>query len=112
MLRTGHILLRLGLVFGFLWAVAPAWAQNVHLSVTRSTAADQATSAPSRGRTMTQVRARFGTPGHVHPAVGQPPITRWDYPSFVVVFEYNRVIDSVRPGNPPTLYHRDELAQQ
>jgi hypothetical protein len=28
--------------------------------------------------------------------VGQPPITRWDYASYSVYFEYDRVIDSVR----------------
>jgi hypothetical protein len=30
-----------------------------------------------------------------HPTVGAPPITRWDYNGFSVVFEKDRVIDSV-----------------
>jgi outer membrane protein assembly factor BamE (lipoprotein component of BamABCDE complex) len=50
---------------------------------------------PKRGITMTQVEAKFGTPVTKHDAVGQPPITRWDYPGFSVFFEHDRVIDSV-----------------
>ena len=52
-------------------------------------------SHPTRGATMTQVEAKFGAPAKRHPAVGKPPITRWDYPSFSVFFEFNRVVHSV-----------------
>jgi len=34
-----------------------------------------------------------------HPTVGKPPITRWDYPSFSVFFEHDRVIHAVAPAN-------------
>ena len=50
---------------------------------------------PPRGSTMSDVEKRFGAPQTRHPAVGQPPITRWDYTGFCVVFELDRVIDSV-----------------
>jgi hypothetical protein len=50
---------------------------------------------PGRGTTMHEVEAKFGTPAKRYPAVGKPPITRWDYPSFSVFFEYNRVVHSV-----------------
>lgn len=50
---------------------------------------------PRRGITMSQVEAKFGAPTTKHDAVGLPPITRWDYPSFSVFFERDRVIDSV-----------------
>ncbi len=50
---------------------------------------------PSRASTMEQVKSQFGEPGNTMPAVGDPPITRWDYGNFTVFFEYNRVIDSV-----------------
>jgi hypothetical protein len=50
---------------------------------------------PARGMTMDQVAAKFGDPATKIPAVGQPPITRWDYPGFVVYFERNHVIHSV-----------------
>lgn len=56
---------------------------------------DSAVQKPKRGITMTQVEAKFGAPVAKHDAVGQPPITRWDYTGFSVFFEHDRVIDSV-----------------
>ncbi len=53
---------------------------------------------PKRGVTMNQVEAKFGAPVARHPTVGAPPITRWDYPSFSVFFEHDRVIDAVAIG--------------
>jgi hypothetical protein len=56
---------------------------------------DSGVTKPKRGITMTQVEAKFGAPVTKHDAVGQPPITRWDYAGFSVFFEHDRVIDSV-----------------
>lgn len=56
---------------------------------------------PSRGMRMTGVEKQFGEPATRHPAVGKPPITRWDYPAFSVFFEGDRVIDAVVPGDHP-----------
>ncbi|HEX4387167.1 MAG TPA: hypothetical protein VH109_00925 [Steroidobacteraceae bacterium] len=58
------------------------------------------TDMPKRGVTMDDVEKRFGAPVTRHPTVGgasaqQPPITRWDYSGFSVVFEGNHVVDSV-----------------
>ena len=53
---------------------------------------------PGRGTTMHEVEAKFGAPAKRYPAVGKPPITRWDYPSFSVFFEFNRVVHSVVHG--------------
>ncbi|MGO9992424.1 MAG: hypothetical protein ACLPTF_07900 [Steroidobacteraceae bacterium] len=50
---------------------------------------------PTRGMTMNEVAKKFGAPVNKIPAVGKPPISRWDYPEFVVYFENDRVIDSV-----------------
>jgi hypothetical protein len=50
---------------------------------------------PGRGMTMKTVEAKYGAPQQRHPAVGQPPITRWDYPSFSVFFEHEYVIHAV-----------------
>ena len=55
-------------------------------------------SHPERGTTMHQVEAKFGMPAKRYPAVGKPPITRWDYPAFSVYFEFNRVVHSVVHG--------------
>ena len=50
---------------------------------------------PTRGMTMEQVSTKFGTPVTKVPAVGKPPISRWEYPGFIVYFEANHVIHSV-----------------
>jgi len=52
-------------------------------------------SSPARGSTMETVRAKFGAPSQEAPAVGKPPITRWDYPGYVVFFENDRVLHTV-----------------
>lgn len=53
---------------------------------------------PGRGMTMSAVESRFGAPAAKHATVGQPPITRWDYPGFAVFFEKDRVIHAVATG--------------
>jgi hypothetical protein len=50
---------------------------------------------PARGMRMSTVEARFGAPQNRHAAVGDPPITRWDYAGFAVFFEHDRVIHAV-----------------
>lgn len=50
---------------------------------------------PTRGMSMAGVRDAFGEPNTEHPAVGEPPITRWDYDRFSVFFEYDKVLHSV-----------------
>ncbi len=56
---------------------------------------------PTRGMTMDAVAAKFGAPVTKVPAVGTPPIARWEYQGFVVYFEADHVIHSVVAGNPP-----------
>ena len=50
---------------------------------------------PTRGMTMDQVAGKFGDPASKVPAVGNPPISRWEYPGFIVYFEHEHVIHSV-----------------
>jgi hypothetical protein len=50
---------------------------------------------PTRGMTMDQVSSKFGAPVTKIPAVGTPPISRWEYPGFIVYFEADHVIHSV-----------------
>ncbi len=58
---------------------------------------------PARGDSQRAVLERFGLADEEHPAVGRPPITRWDYREFSVYFESGRVIDSVRHHQPHNL---------
>jgi hypothetical protein len=57
--------------------------------------AQTAPSRPARGTTMSRVEAQFGAPTERVPAVGDPPISRWEYPGFTVFFEHDRVLHSV-----------------
>ena len=56
---------------------------------------ESAVEKPARGASMRAVEARFGAPTTRHATVGQPPITRWDYPGFSVYFEHDKVIHAV-----------------
>ena len=53
---------------------------------------------PTRGSSMTAVEARFGAPANKSSPVGNPPITKWFYPNFVVVFENDKVLHAVVVG--------------
>ena len=50
---------------------------------------------PVNGLSMETVSARFGEAEKTYPAIGEPPITRWNYAKFAVYFEHNLVIHSV-----------------
>lgn len=73
----------------------PAIADTLLIESVDSAAATAA-ERPARGLSMDSVEARWGAPVRRSAAVGKPPITRWEYPSFVVYFEYQHVIDAVR----------------
>jgi hypothetical protein len=50
---------------------------------------------PTSGMSMDKVEAKYGAPLKRVPAIGEPPITRWEYPGFVVFFEHSLVIHTV-----------------
>ena len=74
-----------------LTSVASARADELQMSSPQAAPSDM----PARGMTMDKVQSRFGAPSQKLAAVGQPPISRWEYPSYVVYFEYDHVIHSV-----------------
>jgi hypothetical protein len=84
-----------------LWLAAALVTSALMFNVTvadelKMTPAPQASAdRPSRGMSMEKVEAKFGAPAKRVPAVGQPPITRWEYPGFVVYFEHHLVLHSV-----------------
>ena len=75
-----------------LLATGPALAETLAVPTDNPAAAVE---RPNRGSTMSAVQSRFGEPVTRHAAVGQPPITRWDYPRFAVYFENDRVLHAV-----------------
>ena len=60
-----------------------------------STAAQPAGPMPPNNMVLVKVREQFGDPQEEIPAVGEPPILRWKYPSYITYFEVDRVIISV-----------------
>lgn len=64
------------------------------LALSIATAASQAAGAYDglRGKSQSAVEAQYGTPNSVAGPVGDPPITRWFYDEFTVVFEYDHVV--------------------
>lgn len=51
---------------------------------------------PERGLDKSTVETRFGAPLRIEGPVGEPPITKWVYADFIVVFEYDRVLHTVQ----------------
>lgn len=45
-----------------------------------------------RGKTQSSVESLYGEPNFTAGPVGDPPITRWIYDEFTVVFEYDHVV--------------------
>lgn len=71
-------------------------------TITLPTAGSRSSSTlelPTRGMSMQAVRAKFGEPAQRQAAIGVPPITRWDYGDFIVVFEHQQVISAIVPGH-------------
>lgn len=85
------LLITLTFALAGLAVAAPANADT--LDVSGSALVDSA--KPQRGMTMDRVEAKWGQPAARMPAVGEPPITRWEYNGFTVYFEHDRVIHTV-----------------
>ncbi|GGC73716.1 hypothetical protein [Marinobacter halophilus] len=71
-------------------------AQAEQLTVPVGTQADRSQiSLPATGMTQESVRNRWGAPQDMKGPIGEPPISQWHYPDFIVYFEHNRVLHSV-----------------
>lgn len=82
------------LLLGFA-AITQVSADTLLIDEIARNSVDQA-DRPSGGLSMGDVEARFGEPLRKFPAVGNPPITRWEYADYLVYFEGNTVLHSVR----------------
>ncbi|GLZ85466.1 hypothetical protein Pres01_15170 [Metapseudomonas resinovorans] len=89
---------RPGLLLTCLLLALPVGAETIEIPVGEQ--GDLGLPLPVRGESQRAVLERFGLPDKEHPAVGKPPISRWDYREFSVYFESGQVIDSVRHHQP------------
>ena len=58
---------------------------------------------PDRGLSKAAVLADYGQAITVTAAVGEPPISRWEYEDYYVYFEYDHVIHTVLKHKPINL---------
>src|SRR5690349_21553994 len=98
------------IALGLIGTAGVAVADVVAMPETQSTTL----TLPAKGTSMGDVKKKYGEPRDKKPTVGgdtpkHPPITRWDYDNFVVIFEKDRVIDAVVPGAPPQLRNTSGL---
>ena len=67
-------------------------------TLTTPAAPEASVDRPARGMSMEKVEATYGAPSNRVAPVGVPPITRWEYPGFVVYFEHHLVVHTVARG--------------
>ena len=72
-----------------------AQAQTLQMGSSENAAIFEQAGKPTRGMTQERVEAEYGSPQSQESAIGEPPISRWEYANFVVFFEYDRVIHAV-----------------
>ena len=93
-MQRGHIL---SLGAALLMLIGNVGAETLLLDSIAATPANNAQGIPrpTHGMSMQMVKRRFGEPAKIHPQVGDPPITRWDYSDYSVYFEYQYVLTAV-----------------
>ena len=92
---------KLSLVFAGLVAASTTslYAEPITVPVASQAQELQEMERPVRGASKQQVEQKFGKPIDWTAAIGEPPITRWEYKDFNVFFEYDHVIHSVLKHN-------------
>jgi len=65
------------------------------LSVHLSDKTQQQMDAPKNGQRMAEIEQYFGAPSEKKSPIGEPPISRWIYPDFIVYFENDIVLHTV-----------------
>ena len=93
-----HCLAFITLLYLDILTSANAQADVLHIPVEQQ--GNVSIKMPAHGDQQAQVILQFGEPSLRHPSVGQPPISRWDYPGFSVYFEQNTVVNSVQAHQP------------
>ncbi|WP_211197934.1 phosphodiesterase [Permianibacter fluminis] len=101
-------LLAAALAFAFV-VVSTARAEVIQIPLSQQ--GDSQLARPSKGMSKADVEKKFGAPESSQGPVGEPPITRWVYPDFVVMFEYDHVVHSVLKHKPKAPIDESEATQ-
>lgn len=90
----------LGLTTNAAFAETLAMPQAIPSAISGATPPSFSVTLPGRGMSMTEVLEQFGEPTSKDPEVGEPPITRWHYSNYNVIFEYQYVIHALTIKKP------------
>jgi len=82
------------LAMAALCALSTAYAESLIIE-NIDTSSASLTQRPNRGMSMDTVESKWGAPDVKRASIGEPPIARWEYSTFVVYFEYRNVIHAV-----------------
>ncbi|WIO73102.1 hypothetical protein QP938_07205 [Porticoccaceae bacterium LTM1] len=85
----------LAMTAGFTTSVS---ADELRVPVGKQAPEKQDIERPKNGQKKQQVEKKFGEPERKVPAVGEPPISSWEYPDFIVYFEHDLVLHTVLKG--------------
>ncbi len=90
------------LVFALVWPLlpCPVLAEQIKIPVGEQHKELGHITKPQRGQSKAHVEQQHGEPVQRFAARGQPPISRWEYPGFIVYFEHDHVIHSVLKHRP------------
>ncbi|MDF1832821.1 MAG: hypothetical protein P1U52_10735 [Porticoccaceae bacterium] len=72
-----------------------SFAEVIKVPVGSQAADKQHLEHPRNGQSRASVEAKFGAPQAITEAVGEPPISSWQYRDYIVYFEYDHVLHSV-----------------
>jgi hypothetical protein len=80
-----------------------SFAEVIKVPVGAQAADKQHLQLPRNGQSRASVEAQFGAPEAINDAVGEPPISSWQYRDYIVYFEYDHVLHSVLKHSPTNL---------
>ena len=75
-----------------------AGADIIKIPVGQQQSAASGVQLPQHGESSASVKRLYGEPLKSSQAVGEPPISRWQYAGFAVYFEHDHVIHAVNIG--------------
>lgn len=90
----------IGLLSMGLFASHAAVSETIEIPVGQQAPEHWEMDRPIAGMSKAQVEKKYGEPEKRYAAVGEPPISRWEYADYIVVFEYSTVLHTVLKQTP------------
>jgi len=85
----------LAIIFTTAVIAQASFAEVIKIPVGAQAVDNQHLVLPKNGQSRNSVEIQFGAPEAINDAVGEPPISSWQYHNYIVYFEYDRVLHSV-----------------